>query len=385
MQLQTLKLLYNSYRESALFGRYIQTNHIEDLIKKLNTKCTINVIGKSVLNQNIYSITVGSGKKKVLMWSQMHGNESTTTKALFDLINLLSSNNAISDSILEAITIKVIPILNPDGAKAYTRLNANNIDLNRDAKKLTQPESIVLRKCFNGFKPNFCYNLHGQRTIFGVKGSNLPATVSFLAPAQDEHCTITSNRKKAMELIVAMNTVLQTQIPNQIGIYDDAYNINCVGDTFQRLNVPTILFEAGHYHNDYNREHAREFIFQSLVVSLNYIMKYDITGNSYTKYLDIPENEKSFFDTIIRNAKIKGQSMSMDIAIQFQERLKNDTIEFIPKVVLFSPLATYLAHREINANNKGVFTAEKEPIFEGYENDFVFINNEKLSLKLTKT
>ena len=57
-----------------------------------------------------------------------------------------------------------------------------------------------------------------------------------------------------MEVIIKMNNVLQNVIPNQVGIYDDSFNINCVGDSFQSKGVPTILFEAGHYKNDYSRE-----------------------------------------------------------------------------------------------------------------------------------
>ena len=70
------------------------------------------------------------------MWSQMHGNESTTTKALFDVFNTLISNNPIIKHILNACTLYIIPILNPDGAEAYTRVNANAVDLNRDAQEL---------------------------------------------------------------------------------------------------------------------------------------------------------------------------------------------------------------------------------------------------------
>ena len=95
----------------------------------------------------------------------------------------------------------------------------------------------------------------------------------FLAPAQDQASTITSNRKRAMEVIAVMNANLQLQIPNQVGVYDDSFNINCVGDTFQAQNIPTILFEAGHYKDDYEREEVRAYIFQSLLVSLDYIAK----------------------------------------------------------------------------------------------------------------
>jgi murein tripeptide amidase MpaA len=44
-------------------------------------------------------------------------------------------------------------MLNPDGADMYTRLNANEVDLNRDSQNLTQPESKVLREIFDLFQP----------------------------------------------------------------------------------------------------------------------------------------------------------------------------------------------------------------------------------------
>ena len=68
---------------------------------------------------------MGTGSTKVLMWSQMHGNESTTTKSLLDLLRFLNTN----PDWLDNLQLSIIPILNPDGAKAYTRVNANQVDL----------------------------------------------------------------------------------------------------------------------------------------------------------------------------------------------------------------------------------------------------------------
>ena len=385
MRLDLLKSLYKTHKELHLQHRYIYTNHILRLLNNKSSIYKVSVIGKSVCEENIYSITIGSGKKKVLMWSQMHGNESTTTKAIFDLLNVLSNKSQISDGILKGCTIKIIPILNPDGAKAYTRLNANQIDLNRDAQNLAQPESVVLNKCFHSFKPDFCFNLHGQRTIFSAGKINKPATVSFLAPAQDENCTVTPNRKKAMEIIAIMNELLQMQIPNQIGVFDETFNINCVGDTFQSHNIPTVLFEAGHFKEDYLREQVREFVFQSLMVSLDYISNNDVTGLNFGNYFDIPKNEKLFYDIIIRNAKVKGTDKLIDIAVQYEEILKDDTINFVPKVEKFINTNQFFAHREFNANGGTIFTHNNEPLFEGYSNDFVMMNNEELSLMLTKS
>lgn len=385
MRLDHLKSLYKSHKELHLQQRYIYTKHIIELLENKSTFYLTEVIGKSVCEENIYSITIGSGHKKILMWSQMHGNESTTTKAIFDLLNVLSNKNEISESIINACTIKIIPILNPDGAKAYTRLNANAIDLNRDAQDLSQPESLVLNRCFHSFKPDYCFNMHGQRTIFSAGKFDKPATISFLAPAQDIECSLTRTRKQAMEIVTVMNDMLQKQIPNQIGIYDDAYNSNCVGDTFQGYNIPTILFEAGHFKWDYHREQVREFIFQSLIVSLDYIAKNDVNGDHFRSYLDIPKNEKLFFDIIIRNAKVAGKDKSIDIAFQYEEVLVDESINFIPKVEKFLNTDQFFAHREFNANGSTISTHNNAPIFEGYSNVFVLIDNEELSLSLAKS
>ena len=132
-------------------------------------------------------------------------------------------------------------MLNPDGAAVYARVNANGIDLNRDAQERTQPESVVLRNTFDEFCPDFCFNLHDQRTIFNVGTTAKPATVSFLAPAHNDERSISKSRAISMQLVAAMNSVLQSIIPGRVGRYDDAFNANCVGDTFQMRSHTNFL------------------------------------------------------------------------------------------------------------------------------------------------
>jgi len=381
-----LKNLFDSHKESSLENRYIHLEHITPLIENLKMSFQVDVIGHSVLGKPIHVIKIGTGPKKILMWSQMHGNESTTTKAVFDICNVFNDgSNSIIEHILETCTMFLVPMLNPDGSKLYTRHNANNVDLNRDAKNLSQPESRVLRDLFQTFKPDYCFNLHGQRTIFGAGNTANSATLSFLSPAQDQACSITETRKIAMEVIAATNKVLQEQIPNQIGRYDDAYNDNCVGDTFQTLNCPTILFEAGHFVNDYHREITRFYMFQAILYSIYYISATRITGEGFEPYLNIPENFKNHFDVLIRKAKIikplKGQVV--DVAIQYQEILKNNTIEFVPKVEKIGDLSTYFGHRELSAEGFELVLENGSNITEGLEVEYVIINSVKYSIKPT--
>ena len=382
MTSEQLTDLYNSLKEKSLFGRYITNKIIEGLLDNFSSVFQFSTIGYSVEHRPIFSLKVGQGDTKILLWSQMHGNESTTTKALFDVLNGFSKGK-FSD-ILENCTLQIIPILNPDGAARYTRVNANEVDLNRDAQNLTQPESKVLRACFDSFMPHYCFNLHGQRTIFGAGRTGNSATLSFLSPAEDTECTLTVTRKKAMSVIALINEQIQKDLPNAIGRYDDGFNINCVGDTFQSLGVPTILYEAGHYQNDYDREETRFFIFKSLI----YGLKSTATGvriDNFKSYFEIPQNEKNFYDVIIRNSKLLDNSKStVDIAIQYKEVLEDSIVKFIPFVEKVENLENYFAHNNIDAKGALVLDQDNNAIEVSNEIVFVMLNNRKILIKSYK-
>jgi len=346
-----LEELFNQYKEQSIAGRYLTLDHIQPLLDKLNTNNQVKIIGYSVLNKPIYSYEIGTGETRIYLWSQMHGNESTTTKALFDFINVLNSKSDFADKMLKTFTFYAIPILNPDGAALYTRENANKIDLNRDSQNLTQPESIILRKVFEDFKPHYCFNLHDQRTIFGAGDSGKPATVSFLAPSYNEARDINDNRLKAINLIAGLNDVLQKYIPGQVGRFDDSFNINCIGDTFQFLGVPTILFEAGHFPDDYQREITRKFIFFSLISSFKLLSENDLVDNRINDYLNISQNKVVFYDFMYKNIKINydGIEIITNFVAQYKEELIENKIQFNAYIVEVGDLENYFGHYEYDA------------------------------------
>lgn len=326
------EIQYADYKVTEIRGRYVTNGHIQDYLYELNEAFQLQVLGKSVSGNPIYTLTVGTGANRILMWSQMHGNESTTTKAVLDLVNYLKLELGESKNILQNFTLKIIPILNPDGAAAYTRVNANEIDLNRDAQDRSQAESKILRSVYEEFEPHYCFNLHDQRTIFNVGRTAKPATVSFLAPAFDEARTVSETRLKSMQVIAAMNKKLQAHIPGQIGRYNDSFNANCVGDAFQMLQIPTILFEAGHFPKDYDREITREFIGMALLEALKAISNGDLEKFTLTDYLSIPENQKMFCDILITNADVLDTSLEAGakVGVLYQEKLQKDHIIFKP-------------------------------------------------------
>jgi hypothetical protein len=345
--------IFEKNKETELSGRYITLKNIEPIIGKHFAKNEIQVIGNSVLEKSIYSYRVGSGNFKILLWSQMHGNESTTTKALFDLFNFLDSDVDEVKKWKGKFSFYFIPMLNPDGAEIYTRENANQVDLNRDFINLSQPESQLLMHVFNEFKPDFCFNLHDQRTIFGAGQTNNPATVSFLAPSYNEEREINDVRLKAINLIASINEKIQQFIPNQVGRFDDGFNRNCVGDTFQQLGVPTVLFEAGHFQNDYDREETRKFIFISLLVGFQALYENDIVNNKIEDYLKIPQNNVCFFDIVYRNVKINYDNSKLitNFAAQFKEEIVENQLKFNAYISSVGDLEGFYGHTEYDAQN----------------------------------
>ena len=371
---------YDSLKATSLKSRVLSNSDIEPLLSLLSDTFDVSTLGHSEIGLPIHGVKIGSGPKRILLWSQMHGNESTTTKALFDLFNYLKLEDF--NAFLGTCTLFIIPILNPDGAKAYTRLNANKVDLNRDAINRSQKESIILRSVFNKFKPHYCFNLHGQRTIFSAGKSNNSSVISFLSPSEDAERTVTITRKKSMSIIHSMNGVLQIYLPNQIGRYDDGFNANCVGDQFQTLGVPTVLFEAGHYPGDYSREETRKYIALSIFTAIECIAYNKVGEDTSSLYFDIPENDTLFNDVIIRNALLDPSNPNnfCDIGIQHKEVLGPNGLLFKPTIDFIGDLSKKHGHMEINANFKAVSHPDFSVLSENYEIDFLLVEFVKKAL-----
>ena len=342
-------------KQQEINERYITNFKLESLLENLNKDIfKVSVAGKSVLQKNIYRVDFGTGNFKILLWSQMHGNETTTTKSVFNFLEKLSATK--NTEWLHFFSFTFLPILNPDGAEAFTRVNANGIDLNRDSVDLSQPESQLLRSVFNEVKPNLALNMHDQRSIFSVGSNPNPATLSFLAPAFNETCDINEVRTFAMQLIANMNDVLKNHSPENIGRFDDSFNINCIGDQFTHLNVPTILFEAGFASNDYQRKKAEKLVDISLETLLNSIISQEYKKFSVEDYLQIPENEKNFVDLIIRNFSTTntGFNDKNELPVVFKEEIVNEQLVLTPAIDFISAPNYKYAHLVLNLNQQTI-------------------------------
>ena len=81
------------YREKAFPVRRFSHADMIPHIQKRSDLFSREVLGQSIEGLDIFRLDYGQGTKKVMLWSQMHGNESTATMALFDLFNFLEGTD----------------------------------------------------------------------------------------------------------------------------------------------------------------------------------------------------------------------------------------------------------------------------------------------------
>ncbi|MDH6253937.1 hypothetical protein M2347_003664 [Chryseobacterium sp. H1D6B] len=343
-------------------NRYISPEKLFSYLQA-NLSDHIQEIGKSYLDKPIYKLSLGTGSINVLAWSQMHGNESNATHAMLDLLISLDKAPEMRDELFSKIKLDFIFMLNPDGSEMWTRLNAASIDLNRDFHNEASKEIKFLKKMVSANRYDYALNLHEQRTIFTTDGIH-PATLSFLAPSEDVERTVTDNRKKCMAVIAEVYTHLKELIPDQIGRYSDEFYPASTGDNFIKAGMPTILFEGGHFENDYTRTETRKYYTVALYYALKAIseLNSDITG--WEIYLEIPENQETHYDVIYRNVKLNtDHHCILDIAVQYREIIEegNDEISFVPFVVEAGDVKKKKGWKEIDCTGKKFISKTKYP------------------------
>lgn len=343
-------------------NRYISPEKLFSYLQA-NLSDYIQEIGRSYLDKPIYKLSIGSGLIQVLAWSQMHGNESNATHAMLDLLLSLDNMPQMKEDLFSKISLDFIFMLNPDGSERWTRLNAVDIDLNRDFHNEASKEIKFLKSLASSKKYDYALNLHEQRTIFTTDGIH-PATLSFLAPSENVERTVTENRKKCMAVIAVVYNHLKELIPNQIGRYSDEFYPTSTGDNFIKSGMPTILFEGGHFADDYTRKGTRKYYTIALYYALKAISELNSDISGWETYFEIPENQETHYDIVYRNVKLNTDHLCvLDVAVQYREIMEEgkDEISFVPFVVEVGEVKKRKGWLEIDCTGKKFVSATKYP------------------------
>ena len=360
---------HGTYEEQTFTHRRFKHRDIVPLLDSLNGQgpLTVAQVGESHEKRAIYQVTAGSGPAKVLLWSQMHGNEATATMALFDIFNFLKAENDGFDSLRQALltstTLYAVPMLNPDGAERFQRRTATGIDMNRDALRLQTPEGRLLKNLQQTLKPLVGFNLHDQNPRYSVGQTGRQAVVSFLATAYDPARTINDVRQRSMQLIVGMNRALQQFVPGQVARYDDEFEPRAFGDNIQKWGTTLVLIESGGYAGDVEKMTIRRLNFVAILTALITLTDGSYKEERIADYKAIPENGRPLFDVLIRNATVmrNGKPVTIDIGINREEvntdsvrrgydgRIHDRTFRYKSVVEDIGDLSTFYGLEEVDA------------------------------------
>ena len=99
----------------------------------------------------------GTPSFRVLFYAQQHGDEVSGKDALLYMVRDIARDPALLPADVE---LWIFPMMNPDGAEAGTRRNAQGADLNRDHLVLEQPETQALHRVARRARPHLAVDCH---------------------------------------------------------------------------------------------------------------------------------------------------------------------------------------------------------------------------------
>ncbi|EQC44316.1 M14 family zinc carboxypeptidase [Bacteriovorax sp. Seq25_V] len=125
------------------------------------------------------------GDKYIYLMAGVHGDEVEGVYVVEQLFNWLKTQDQMH------IPLVVVPIVNVDGYRANTRVNANGVDLNRNLstdcwtsevsekkyypgnKPLSEPENQYLINLFKKYPPGLILSIHSWKPLVNFNGDCL--------------------------------------------------------------------------------------------------------------------------------------------------------------------------------------------------------------------
>ena len=301
---------------------------LEALESRFPTELRVEEVGTSLLGRSIRMLTLGRGVKKILLWSQMHGDEPSATPALLDIAHYLleHGDQPAARSILDRFTLLMIPMLNPDGAEIYERRNAQGIDINRDALNLATPEGRILKRIRDAHEPMLGFNLHDQNRRTAVGDTGLLATNAVLAVAGDAENTLTPGRLRAKRACTAIVEALAPFVPGGMARYDEDFSPRAFGDNLTAWGTPVVLIESGGVPSGHQFTVLTRLNFVAILTVLDGLARDDLAGYDPQVYENLHRNNSNAWsDVVVRGGYLlqPGTSRAYRADLAF-DRLQDD-------------------------------------------------------------
>jgi hypothetical protein len=317
-------------------------------------------VGASLEGRSINMISTGTGPTRVMLWSQMHGDEPTATAALFDVFDYFQrhSGDPVVQRILSSLTLYIVPMLNPDGAERFQRRNAQGIDINRDALSLQTPEGQLLKSLRDRFNPRVGFNLHNQSWSTSVGDPPKPASISLLSVAYDKPRSENTGRKLTKKLCAVIRDALEPFASGQIGRYDDEFEVRAFGDNLTLWGTPVVLIETGAFPSTEPDPALVRLNFVGILSALDALATGNVDKADPKRYESLPMNESKGLYILVKGATILSgtgiRAFSADIGISANRRVRTvdgrRQIQMQASIADLGDLRTYGALRTIDAH-----------------------------------
>lgn len=124
-------------------------------------------VGKSIQSRNLYYIgpkIINNNKTTIIMFGRHHGDEGTANWIIEGFFNKFLA----SAEFREKYQLLLYPMINPDGAMAMTRHNANGLDLNRSWTRTSGYDEISI---IHPHMENKIKNLKDVEIVLDMHGS----------------------------------------------------------------------------------------------------------------------------------------------------------------------------------------------------------------------
>lgn len=288
--------------------RYPETTSIlQSLHREHDGDVVLSQAGSTLEGRTIWTLQLGRGPVRILVWSRQHGDEKICMAAHLNALNYLlaRSEDRVVREILDGATILSVPVVNPDGMQRYIRRNSMGIDANRDAQKGITAEGKALLRLKEEFAPALALNLHDMSPRKSTQSERKLAALAVQAGPFDEWGGDNEIRRRAKRICTRMAEAAGLFALGHITRYDAPYMPRSFGDSMMKWGVPTCLVESGGWWDPGADEFVARLHFLALIAGLHAAATGSEAGANAAYYDSLPlDAGRPWFDLVVRDPLI---------------------------------------------------------------------------------
>jgi hypothetical protein len=181
--LKTLLIAAIAVRSASLFAAVMPSEHraltrtisyaeMKTFLESVDGKGPVHVSieGSTTKGRSVYLVRLArtaNPARKIVFYAQQHGDEISGKDALLYLIRDIAQH---PEKLPADTGVWILPMMNPDGAEAGTRVSGAGVDLNRDHITLEQPETQALYRVIRRVRPDVAVDCHEFARAWRKKG-----------------------------------------------------------------------------------------------------------------------------------------------------------------------------------------------------------------------